>query len=69
MLVGEADSYGLPTITHIYPKGVGKEHQYDEEYVTYAASAAELNVDIVKTFIQGILNLIKKWSELVHHGW
>lgn len=53
-MVREAERYGLPAITHIYPKGVGKEHQYDEEHVTYAArAAAELNVDIVKTFYTG----------------
>jgi class I fructose-bisphosphate aldolase len=54
MMVREAENYGLPTITHIYPKGVGKERQYDEEYVTYAArAAAELNIDIVKTYYTG----------------
>lgn len=53
-MVREAAQYDLPTVTHIYPKGVGKDHQYDEEHVTYAArAAAELNVDIVKTFYTG----------------
>ena len=53
-MVREAARYGLPTVTHIYPKGVGKDHQYEEEHVTYAArAAAELNVDIVKTFYTG----------------
>ena len=50
----EAAKVGLPTVTHIYPKGVGKEKQHDAEYVSYAARAAfELNVDIIKTFYTG----------------
>ena len=50
----EAEKYGLPTVTHIYPKGAEKGHEYDEEHVKYAArAAAELNVDIVKTFYTG----------------
>jgi class I fructose-bisphosphate aldolase len=54
MVAREADSCGLPTVTHIYPKGVGKDRQYDEEHVTYAArAAAELNIDIVKTYYTG----------------
>ena len=50
----EAAKAGLPTVTHIYPKGVGKEKQHDAEHVSYAARAAfELNVDIIKTFYTG----------------
>jgi len=53
-MVREADIAGLPTVTHIYPKGIGEKNQYAEEYVTYAArAAAELNVDIVKTYYTG----------------
>jgi DhnA family fructose-bisphosphate aldolase class Ia len=53
-VTGEAERAGMPTVTHIYPKGAGPEAQYSEEFVTYAARAAsELNVDIVKTFYTG----------------
>jgi len=51
-----ADLAGMPTVTHIYPKGqaVSEEDRYKEEHVKYAArAAAELNVDIVKTFYTG----------------
>ena len=54
--VGQADLAGLPTVTHIYPKGdlIPKEARYDEQYVKYAARAgAELGVDIIKTFYTG----------------
>jgi DhnA family fructose-bisphosphate aldolase class Ia len=52
----EADSVGLPTVTHIYPKGdlIKPEERYNEEHVKYCArAAAELNVDIIKTFYTG----------------
>ena len=52
----EADLAGLPSVTHIYPKGnaIADNDRYKEEYVKYAArTAAELNVDIVKTFYTG----------------
>lgn len=50
----EAEKYGLPTVTHIYPKGAGKGKEYDKENVMYAArAAAELDVDIVKTYYTG----------------
>jgi len=52
----QADLAGMPTVTHIYPKGnlIKKEEWYLEENVKYAARAgAELNVDIVKTFYTG----------------
>lgn len=54
--VRQADLAGLPTVTHIYPKGnlIPKEDRYKEEYVKYAARAgAELGVDIIKTFYTG----------------
>ncbi|MDP6381265.1 MAG: 2-amino-3,7-dideoxy-D-threo-hept-6-ulosonate synthase [Phycisphaerae bacterium] len=47
---------GLPTVTHIYPKGnlIPKEDRYKEEYVKYAARVgAELGIDIIKTFYTG----------------
>jgi fructose-bisphosphate aldolase, class I len=50
----EAAEYGLPVVSHIYPKGAGNIEQYQEEHVKYAArAAAELDVDIVKTFYTG----------------
>jgi class I fructose-bisphosphate aldolase len=53
-ITAEAELVGMPTVTHIYPKGAGAEGQYAEENVKYAArAAAELNVDIVKTFYTG----------------
>ncbi len=51
-----AESYGMPTVTHIYPKGnlIEEKDRYSEKYVSYAArAAAELGVDIVKTFYTG----------------
>ena len=54
--VRQAYLVGLPTITHIYPKGnlIKKEDWYKEENVKYAARAgAELGVDIIKTFYTG----------------
>jgi len=50
----KAFSYGLPTVTHIYPKGAEKGKEYEKENVMYAArAAAELDIDIVKTFYTG----------------
>ncbi len=52
----QANLAGLPTVTHIYPKGnlISKEDWYKEEYVKYAARAgAELGIDIIKTFYTG----------------
>jgi DhnA family fructose-bisphosphate aldolase class Ia len=52
----QASLAGLPTVTHIYPKGnlIKKEDWYKEEYVKYAArTGAELGIDIVKTFYTG----------------
>ena len=52
----QAQYAGLPTVTHIYPKGnlIKKEDWYKEENVKYAARAgAELGIDIIKTFYTG----------------
>jgi len=52
----QADLAGLPSVTHIYPKGnlIRKEDWYKEEHVKYAARAgAELGIDIIKTFYTG----------------
>lgn len=52
----EATSYGMPLISHIYPRGnkIVGEDQYKWENVAYAARiAAELGVDIVKTNYTG----------------
>jgi len=52
----QAELAGLPTATHIYPKGnlIKKEDWYKEEHVKYAARAgAELGIDIIKTFYTG----------------
>lgn len=54
--VRAADQYGLPTVTHIYPKGnlIPKEDQYLVQHVAYSArAAAELGVDIIKTYYTG----------------
>jgi DhnA family fructose-bisphosphate aldolase class Ia len=51
-----ASSYGLPVVTHIYPKGdlIPSSERYSYKHVAYAArAAAELGVDIVKTFYTG----------------
>ncbi len=52
----DAESYGMPTVAHIYPKGslIEDKDRYSYKYVSYAArAAAELGVDIVKTFYTG----------------
>ena len=52
----EAHRYGIPLISHIYPRGnqIEKSRQYAEENVIYAArAAAELGVDLVKTNYTG----------------
>ena len=52
----EAASCGMPTIAHIYPKGdmIKDDERYLAKYVSYAArAAAEIGIDIVKTFYTG----------------
>lgn len=52
----EAESVGLPVISHIYPKGdlIKENEKHTVKYISYAArSAAEIGVDIVKTFYTG----------------
>jgi class I fructose-bisphosphate aldolase len=51
-----ADQNGLPTVTHIYPKGenIPQEDRYLTKHIMYAARiAAELGVDIIKTSYTG----------------
>ena len=55
-IVKEASLYGMPTIAHIYPKGtsIKEDEKYSSKYVAYAArAAAEVGIDIVKTFYTG----------------
>lgn len=55
-VVREADRFGLPTVTHIYPKGnlIPTSEQYLVKNVAYAArAAAEIGVDLIKTFYTG----------------
>ena len=52
----EAHRYGIPLISHIYPRGnhITGSDQYSVENVTYAArAAAELGVDLIKTNYTG----------------
>jgi len=52
----EAAAVGLPVVSHIYPKGnlIKEDEKYQAKYVSYAArAAAELGVDIIKTFYTG----------------
>lgn len=52
----EAEQYGMPVVTHIYPKGelIDKNSRFSAENVAYAArAAAELGVDIIKTYYTG----------------
>lgn len=52
----EAYRWGMPLISHIYPRGnlIVGEDQYSVENVTYAArTAAELGVDLIKTNYTG----------------
>ena len=52
----EAASFGLPVVSHIYPKGnlIKETERYMVKYISYAArAAAELGADIVKTFYTG----------------
>lgn len=50
----EANSYGFPLFTHIYPKGEFIKDPYAPENVAYAVrAAAELGADVAKTFYTG----------------
>jgi DhnA family fructose-bisphosphate aldolase class Ia len=56
MFVRDAESYGMPIVTHIYPRGnlIPEEDQKSVERVAYAARVgAELGADIVKTTYTG----------------
>lgn len=56
LLTGKAALYGMPVVAHIYPRGnlVPKDKRYEYENVAYAARiAAELGVDIIKTYYTG----------------
>lgn len=55
-LAREAETVGMPLVTHIYPKGelIPTERQYDLEHIAFAARAgAELGADVVKTWYTG----------------
>lgn len=55
-LTRTAESYGLPVVVHSYPSGelIPDSERYDPRHVAYAArAAAELGVDIVKTWYTG----------------
>lgn len=52
----QAHHYGIPLISHIYPRGnhITGTNQYTVDNVTYAArAAAELGVDLIKTNYTG----------------
>lgn len=52
----QAHRYGIPLISHIYPRGnhITGSDQYSVDNVTYAArAAAELGVDLIKTNYTG----------------
>lgn len=54
--IKSAESLGMPTVAHIYPKGelIKEDEKYSARWVSYAARVgAELGVDIVKTFYTG----------------
>lgn len=56
IITREAASVGLPVVSHIYPKGnlIKEDERYLSKHVAYAArTAAELGVDIIKTFYTG----------------
>ncbi|MBM3705070.1 MAG: fructose-bisphosphate aldolase [Actinobacteria bacterium] len=62
----EAASYGMPTVAHIYPKGdlINDDERYSLKYVSYAArAAAEVGIDIVKTFYTGDSDSFRKVIE------
>ncbi|MCC8060215.1 MAG: fructose-bisphosphate aldolase [Clostridiales bacterium] len=55
-IIKEAHRFGMPVISHIYPRGnqIAREDQYSVDNVIYAArAAAELGVDLVKTNYTG----------------
>lgn len=59
----EAHKYGMPLISHIYPRGnrIEKSEQYATDNVIYAArAAAELGVDLVKTNYTGDIDSFAK---------
>lgn len=54
--VEDADDLGMPSVTHIYPRGkmITDEQRYTAQWVSYAArAAAEIGIDIVKTYYTG----------------
>lgn len=64
----EAHKYGIPVISHIYPRGnlIEKNEQYAYENVLYAARAgAELGVDIIKTNYTGDIDSFSKIVDYV----
>lgn len=65
-LTREAALAGMPTVCHIYPKGnlIPKEERYAVRNVSYAARvAAEVGVDVVKTFYTGSRETFRKVVE------
>lgn len=57
----DASSYGLPLISHIYPRGSEVKDPKDPDAVAYAVrAAAELGVDIIKTNWNGSKEAFKK---------
>ncbi|MEW6046646.1 MAG: 2-amino-3,7-dideoxy-D-threo-hept-6-ulosonate synthase [Bacillota bacterium] len=65
-LVKEAESLGLPVVTHIYPRGEYVEDQYHFENVRYAVRVgAELGVDVIKTHYTGSPDTFAKVVEAV----
>lgn len=64
----EAQKYGMPLISHIYPRGshINISDQYKVENVIYAArAAAELGVDLIKTNYTGSVESFAKVVEAV----
>lgn len=55
-LTKDAESYGMPVIAHIYPKGelISAEDRYKVENLQYCVRlGAEMGVDIIKTWYSG----------------
>ena len=57
----QCDSYGIPLLAMMYPRGPNVKNEHDFELVSHAARVgAELGADIVKTVYTGDLESFRK---------
>lgn len=62
-LTKDAESFGMPVVAHIYPKGeyISKEGHYSVENLQYCVRlGAEMGVDVIKTWYSGSVDSFAK---------